>query len=89
MYADVPIPVGRVAPTMLVPSNAVATSTDGPFVIALRGDTAQWVRVRRGDAIGDKVEVFGDLHDGDHIAVRATDEIRSGARVRVAPGSAR
>ncbi|MEO7085643.1 MAG: efflux RND transporter periplasmic adaptor subunit [Gemmatimonadaceae bacterium] len=83
MYADVIVPVARSAPTLVVPTAAVATSVNGPFVIALKGDTTHWVNVRKGDVLsGDRVEIFGDLHDGDLVAARATEEIRSGTRVR-------
>jgi membrane fusion protein (multidrug efflux system) len=88
MYADVLVPVVRSSPTMTVPSTAVATSVDGPFVIAVAGDTTHWVRVRKGDTVGDRVEVFGDLHDGQRIVERATEEIRSGVRIRIAAPAA-
>ena len=84
MYADVLVPVARSTPTFSVPITAVATSVDGPFVIAVIGDTTHWVRVRKGDTSGDRVEVFGDLREGERIAVRATEEIRSGVRVQAA-----
>lgn len=82
MYADVFIVLTRSSPTVTVPSTAVATSVNGPFVIAVIGDTTHWVRVRKGDAIGDRVEVFGNLHDGERVAVRGTEEIRPGRRVQ-------
>jgi hypothetical protein len=49
MYADVLVPVTRSAPTMPFPVAAVATSSNGPFVIAVIGDTTHWVSVRKGD----------------------------------------
>jgi RND family efflux transporter MFP subunit len=88
MYADVLVPVARVAPVFVVPSTAVATSVNGPFVIAVIGDTTHWVPVRKGDGIGDGVEVYGDLHDGERIAARATEEVRTGVRVRAAAAAA-
>ena len=90
MYADVLVPVVRSTPTMTVPAAAVATSLDGPFVIGVIGDTTHWVRVRKSDIVGDRVEVFGDLRDGERIVDRATEEIRNGVHVRiVAPGPAK
>lgn len=82
MYADVFISLTRSSPSVTVPSTAVATSVNGPFVIAVIGDTTHWVRVKKGDTVGDRVEVFGDLHDGERVAVRGTEEIRSGRRVQ-------
>jgi RND family efflux transporter MFP subunit len=89
MYADVLVPLGRAAPTLLVPASAVGTSVDGPFVITVSGDTAHWVSVRRGDAVGDRVEIFGGVRDGDQLAAHASDEIRSGSRVHIALPAAR
>jgi RND family efflux transporter MFP subunit len=82
MYADVVVPVPRPSPTMTVPAAAVGTSVDGPFAIAVIGDTTHWVRVRKGDTAGDQIEVFGDLQVGERVVARATDEIRTGVRVR-------
>jgi membrane fusion protein (multidrug efflux system) len=47
---------------------------------------AQWVNVGRGARVGDLVEVFGALKDGDTIVRRGTDEIREGTKVNVQPG---
>lgn len=88
MYADVLVPVARSSPTITVPLTAVATSTEGPFVIAVVGDTTHWVRVRKGDTVGDRVEVFGDLRDGERVLLRGTEEMRTGVRVRIAPSDA-
>jgi hypothetical protein len=33
--------------------------------------------------MGDLVEVFGDLAEGDQVATRGTDELRNGARVTI------
>ena len=82
MYADVFISLNRSSQSVTVPSTAVATSVNGPFVIAVIGDTTHWVRVKKGDTVGDRVEVFCDLHDGERVAVRGTEEIRSGRRVQ-------
>jgi membrane fusion protein, multidrug efflux system len=81
MYADVLVTIARSTPTFVVPATSVATSVDGPFVIAIVGDTTHWVRVRKGDAIGDRIEVFGNLNSDAVIAVRATEELRAGVRV--------
>ena len=40
--------------------------------------------MQRGVAQGDLVEVFGDLHAGDHVAKRGSEELRSGVHVSVA-----
>ena len=39
------------------------------------------MNVRTGEVDGRLVEVFGDVREGDEVAVRGTDELRPGTRV--------
>jgi RND family efflux transporter MFP subunit len=84
MFAEIRWPARRSGASLFVPKSAVTTTTERTFVIRVRDGVAEWVDVKRGAAMGDLVEVFGDLKPGEHVAVRATDEIRSGTRVRAA-----
>src|SRR5436190_13239812 len=86
MYPEVQWPVRRPQPSLLVPPTSIVTTTERTFVIRVNNGVAQWVNVGRGARIGDLVEVFGPLKDGDTIVRRGTDEIRDGARVTVQPG---
>lgn len=81
-FCQVRWPVRRTAPSLFVPAGSVASTTDRTFVIRVRNDTAEWVPVRTGLAAGPLMEVFGDLSAGDDVAVRGTDEIKSGDPVR-------
>ena len=87
MYADVVWPIRRASSSLLVPATAVVTTTERVFVIRARAGKAEWVNVRRGPAIGDLVEVFGELREGDEIIRRANDEIRDGASLTRPPSS--
>jgi membrane fusion protein (multidrug efflux system) len=84
-FCQVRWPVRRSAPSLFVPSGSVAATTDRTFVIRVRGGKAEWIDVKTGLTSGPLVEVFGNLGAGDQIARRGTDEIRSGAEVRVRP----
>jgi hypothetical protein len=53
-----------------------------PDVVRVRGGTAEWVDVKTGLTSGALVEVFGNLHAGDEIAGRGSDEIKPGTAVR-------
>lgn len=81
MFADVVWPVRRPQPTLFVPPSAVITTTERTFVVRIRDGVVEWVDVRRGAAMGDLVEVFGPLAQGDQVVLRGTDELRSGTRV--------
>jgi len=81
MYPEVEWPVRRLRPTLFVPVSAVARTNEKRFVVRIRDGKADWVDVRTGLNAGNLIEVFGDLHDGDLVAVRGTDELRPGTSV--------
>ena len=80
-YCQVKWPVRRDQASLFVPSSAVASTTDRTFVIRIRAGRTEWIDVKTGLASGALVEVFGDLHAGDQVAVRGTDELRAGTVV--------
>lgn len=82
MFAEIRWPARRSTPSLFVPRTAVATTTERTFVVRVRDDVAEWVDVKRGGVMDDLVEIFGNLKPGDQVAVRATDELRTGTRVR-------
>src|SRR3954469_1129537 len=88
MYPEVSWPVRRPNASLLVPPTSIVTTTERTFVIRVRNGVAQWVNVGRGARIGDLVEVFGALKEGDTVVRRGTDEIREGAKVNVQPAKA-
>lgn len=81
MYANAILKLGRKAPTFLVPAAAVATNLEKRFVIRVKDGKTEWVDVWAGINTGDKIEIFGNLTEGDTMLVRATDEIKAGAIV--------
>ncbi len=89
MYPEVRWPVRRPTPSLLVPPTSIVTTTERTFVIRVRNGVVEWVNVSRGSRVGDLVEVFGPLAEGDTIVRRGTDELREGTKVAVqaAPAS--
>ncbi len=85
-FCQVRWPIHRSAPSLFVPATSVATTTDRTFVIRVRDGKTEWVDVKTGLTSGPQVEVFGDLHAGDQVVGRATDELRSGTQVRAREG---
>lgn len=81
MFPEVLWPVRRSNPTLFVPSSAVATTTEATFVVRIRNGSAEWVNVQTGETDGKLVEVFGNLLEGDTVAIRGNDELRSGTHV--------
>lgn len=81
MFPEVLWPVRRSDPTLFVPTAAVARTTEATFVVRIRNGNAEWANVHTGELDGKLIEVFGDVHEGDEVAVRGTDELRPGTRV--------
>jgi len=81
-YAQVHWPIHRSQPSLFVPRTAVMSNQVRTFVIRVADGKAEWVDVKTGVYQGDVVEVFGNLHSGDSIAVRGSDEIQSGTSVK-------
>jgi membrane fusion protein, multidrug efflux system len=86
-FSDVLWPVRRNYPTLFVPTSAVATTLEHVFVVRIRDGKAEWVDVKAGASIDKMSEVFGDLHEGDTVAARGTDELRPGTAVSPQTGS--
>jgi RND family efflux transporter MFP subunit len=82
MFAEVRWPVRREGTSLFVPRSAVAATTERIFVVRVRDGVAEWVDVKRGAALDNLIEVSGELSPGDQVALRATDELRSGTKVR-------
>lgn len=82
-FCQVKWPVRRTAPSLLVPTGSVASTTGRTFVIRVRNGRTEWIDVKTGLTSGALVEVFGDLKAGDQIAARGTDELKAGTSVQV------
>ncbi|SKB98736.1 efflux RND transporter permease subunit [Dyadobacter psychrophilus] len=78
MYAQVNLNTARTANTLFVPTSAVVYSSEQVFVIRGKDKKAEWVPVKRGTVVDTLVEVFGDLHAGDPIVKKASEEFRNG-----------
>lgn len=88
MFADVVIGLQREKPTYFVKNSALLNSTMGTFIQRIDDDeTVEWVPVEVGNAAGNNVEVFGDLHEGDQVIVKASEEIRNGLKISTAAES--
>jgi RND family efflux transporter MFP subunit len=83
MFAEVFWPMQRSKPSLLLPASCIAVTTERMFVVRIKNGTAEWVDVRQGLTLGDRVEVFGDIAEGDQVAARGTDELKAGTKVSV------
>ncbi len=88
MFPEVIWPVRRSDTSLFVPTSSVGRTTEATFVVRIHDGTAEWVNVQTGEVDGKLIEVYGDLHPGDEVASRGTDELRPGTRVTAKPVAA-
>lgn len=81
MFATVKWDVTRPYDTNFLPQSAVASDLKGTFVVLVKDGVAQRVHVVQGQSMGNLVEVIGDVKPGDMVALKATDELKSGTKV--------
>lgn len=81
MVAEVNLPLPAESSSFVVPKTALVNSTERIFVIKIVDNKAVWIDVKKGRETDDKVEVYGQLTEGNHLVTVASDEIRNGAPI--------
>ncbi len=87
VFCEVEWPLRRSYPTLFVPATAVASDLERTFVIRVRENRVEWVDVKTGATTGKLIEVFGDLKEGDEVAVRGSDQLLPQTPVVIKPAS--
>lgn len=82
-FADVKLNVTRPQSSFAVPASVVVTTLEKKFVIKISIGVTQWVDVSQGLNIGDKLEIFGKLNEGDTLALKANEELKPDTKVNV------
>ncbi len=79
MYATVSLSSQRNEKSLFVPETSVVTNMEKCFVLRVDANkTVHWVSVQKGNRNKDKIEVYGDLKEGDTIIKQGSDEIKDG-----------
>jgi hypothetical protein len=65
MYANASFNPQRNETSFVVPYLAVVTNHERSFVILVRDGKTEWIDVRSGIRMKDKVEIFADLKEGE------------------------
>src|SRR5579863_9054411 len=81
MFPEVTWPVRRPRPSLFVPQSSVGRNMEATYVVRIRDGKAEWVTAKTGATTGGLTEVFGDLHQGDEVAQRASEDLRPGTSV--------
>lgn len=82
MVADVNIALPANVSTFIVPKTAIVDGAEGVFVIRSKDNKAEKVSIKKGRETDDKVEIYGDIADGDILVTIATEEIHNGDKIK-------
>ncbi len=83
MLAQVELTLGVRERALLVPRDAIVHQAQSEVVYIVENDVAQAVTVKSGRAMGDRVEVVGDLVPGQSVVVRGNERLVAGQKVRI------
>jgi membrane fusion protein (multidrug efflux system) len=78
-FAYVRLKLQRAGNSFVISPAAIATNQERKFVIRIKDGKAEWVDVRQGMSTEKGTEVFGELTNGDTLAMRASDERKPGS----------
>jgi membrane fusion protein (multidrug efflux system) len=82
MVADVSIPLPAGVSTFIVPKAAIVEGSEGVFVIRSKNNKAEKVEIKKGRETDDKVEIYGDIAEGDILVAQANEEIHAGDPIK-------
>ena len=82
MVTDVTIPLPSDVKTFVVPKSAVVDGAEGVYVIRNNNNKAERVEVKTGREKDNKVEIFGDVKEGDQLVTSGSEEIRAGDPIK-------
>ncbi|QNN43595.1 efflux RND transporter periplasmic adaptor subunit [Pedobacter roseus] len=82
MVAELNIPLPANASTFIISKKALLDTSEGLFVLKVADNKAVKVAVKKGRETEDKVEVFGELAEGDKLVAEPTEEMHEGMVIK-------
>lgn len=74
---------------VIVPSSAVLTGANGPFVYVVKSDDTVTVRqVKVGPVDGERTSIASGLTTGERVVTDGSDRLREGSKIKAAPSPA-
>lgn len=77
-FAYAELDVHRADSGYVVPFSTVVTNQENKFVVKVKDNKISRANIRQGFSTKDGVEIFGDIHDGDTLVLKGTDELTPG-----------
>lgn len=82
MFCKIYWPTRRKKSTLFVPISSVVSTPLSTFVCKVENDTIKWVNVKKGAIMNKTVEVFGELNEGDTVALNGSEELVNKSKVK-------
>ena len=82
MVAEINIPLPANASTFIIPKKALLDTSEGYYVLKVEQNKAVKVAIKKGRETDDKVEIFGDLAEGDKLVAAPTEEMHEGMTIK-------
>lgn len=82
MFTKIYWPSRRQTDSLFVPITSVVSTPLTTFVCKVNDDRVEWVTVKKGEIMGNMVEVFGNLKEGDMVAQEGSEELQNQSRVQ-------
>lgn len=82
MVAEVNIPLPANASTFIISKKSLLDTSEGYFILKVVDGKAVKVSVKKGRETDDKVEVFGNLTEGDKLVAEPTEEMHEGMAIK-------
>lgn len=81
MFADCKLNISREGKSFFVPYSAVVTTLEKKFVIKVQNNMTSWVDVGQGINLPDKIEIFGNLKEGDTLVMKSNEELKADTKL--------
>ncbi len=82
MFCKIYWPTRRKKPSLFVPISSVVSTPLNTFVCKLAGGVIEWVSVRKGQLMGNMIEVFGNIKEGDLVAKDGSEELENNTKAK-------
>lgn len=82
MVTEINIPLPANADTFIVPKKALLENSEGIFVLKVVNNKVEKIAIKKGRQTEDKVEIFGNLNEGDKLVTEPTDEMHDGMAIK-------
>jgi RND family efflux transporter MFP subunit len=82
-YVNVSVDLGKVAPALMIPRDAIVSSVKEPSVYLVDGEIVRLVKISAGRNYGDYLEVLSGLNEGDKVVTTGQINLTDNAKISI------